>query len=87
MTNDLTSTEYIEVLVEFARTRLASLHVETSHLDDLTMMSHVAVLMEIVNSKGMDGGLHQALAEYSDRFLDLRALAEEMMTAAEGTRH
>jgi hypothetical protein len=87
MPDQLSSSEYIKVLVVFARTSLETLQVDTSDLDDLTMMTHLVVIMEIVNSKGMDGGLNQALTEYSDRFLDLRALAGEMMAAAEGMRH
>lgn len=87
MTDELTSSEYIEVLFDYARTRLASLHVDTSHLDYLTMMTHVTALLEIMHSKGIDGGLHQALAEYSDKFLDLAALTGEMMAVSEGTRH
>ena len=51
------------------------------------MMMRLAVVMEIMDSKGMEAGLNQALAEYSDRFLDLGVLTGEMMAAAKGTRH
>ena len=74
-------------IVEFERDRLQTLQVDTTSLGDLTMMTHLIVLMELVDSKGIHGGLHKALAEYSDKFLDLAALAGEMMAAADGTRH
>jgi hypothetical protein len=76
-----------KLIVEIARSRLESLQVDTSDLDDQAMLVRLAVIMDIIESKGLDGGLHQALAEYSDRFMDLGALAGEMMAAAEGMRH
>ncbi|MDA9982400.1 hypothetical protein N9H39_06615 [Gammaproteobacteria bacterium] len=75
------------ILVEFARSRLDSLQVDIMDLDDQAMMTRLVRVMEIIDSKGMEGGLHQALAEYSDRFMDLGAQAGEMMVAAKGTRH
>jgi len=72
------------ILVEFAQNRLESLEIDTSDLDDHAMIVHLAVVMEIVESKDMGGGLHQALSELGDKFFDLGALAGEMMEAAEG---
>ena len=51
------------------------------------MMMRLAMVMEIMDSREMEDGLNQALAEYSGRFLDLGALTGEMMVAAEGARH
>jgi hypothetical protein len=75
------------ILVEFARSRIESLEFDTSNLDDQAMIIHLAVVMEIVESKDMDGGLHQALSELRDKFFDLGALAGETMAAADGARH
>jgi hypothetical protein len=51
------------------------------------MMTYLIVLMEIMCCKRLEGGLNQALADYSDRLLDLSVFAGEMMAAAESARH
>jgi hypothetical protein len=75
------------ILVEFARSRIGSLEFDTSNFDDQAMIIHLAVVMEIIKSRGMGGGLYQALFELGDKFFDLGALAGEMMAAADGARH
>ena len=63
------------MIVEFARSRLESVEFDASNLDDHAMITQLAVVMEIAKSKGMDGGLHQALSELGDKFFDLGVLA------------
>ena len=87
MPDEFTLSDQHKLIIKSARSRLESLQVDTSKLDDQEMMMRLAVVMEIMDSKGMEAGLNQALAEYSDRFLDLGVLTGEMMAAAKGTRH
>ena len=87
MPDDFTLSDQHKLIVKFARSRLESLQVDTSKLDDQEMMMRLAMVMEIMDSREMEDGLNQALAEYSGRFLDLGALTGEMMVAAEGARH
>ena len=86
MTDEVVLSDQRKLILEFARSRLESLQIDTSNLDDHAMITRLALVLEIIECKELDGGLHQAPAEYSDRFMDLGALAGEMM-AAEGTRH
>ena len=79
------SDQHQQVIVE-VRHRLESLHgVDTSGLDDLTVLTHVILLKEIADNRDMDIDL--ALAEYSDKFVNIAALTGEMMAVSKGTRH
>ena len=71
-------------IIAVVRERLLSQHnVDTSSLDDLDVMTRLAIIKDIAGS----GNVLQVLAELSDKFMDLGALVGEMMMAAEGTRH
>jgi len=59
--------------------------VDTSGLDDLTVLTHVILLKEIADNRDMDIDL--ALVEYSDKFVNIAALTGEMMAVSKGTRH
>ena len=87
MTDEVVLSDQHKLIVEFARSRLESLQVDTSELDDQAMLIRLVVIMDIIESKVIKGGLHQAPGEYSDRFMDLGALTGEMMAVAEGMRH
>ena len=71
-------------IAALVRVRLKSLHnVDTSSLDDLEMMTRLAIIKDIAG----DGNVLLVLSEFSDKFMDLGTLVGEMMMAAEGNRH
>jgi hypothetical protein len=71
-------------IIAVVRERLKLHHnVDTSGLDDLEIMTRLAIIKDIAGN----GNVLQGLAAYSDKFMDLGALVGEMMMAAEGTRH
>jgi len=78
-----------KIIIAVVRERLQALyHVDTSSLDDMEMTARIAIVVEIMNSKKLDSSqMPHVLAELSDKFMDVGALAGEMMMAAEGTRH
>jgi len=85
MTDEITLSDAQKHVIDAVRTRLDSLQVDTSDLDDMAMVVRIALIKDIMDSKGIE--LNQALTELSGKFLDLETLAGEMMVAAEGTRH
>ena len=82
-TAEILTVEQTEIIA-VVRERLKSLHnVDTSSLDDLDIMTRLAIIKDIAG----DGNVLQVLAELSDKFMDVSALVGEMMMAAEGARH
>lgn len=71
--------------VDIARDQLDGLGVDISGMPDRTVMTHLAVLKDIADNRGMM--IDDALVEYAARFSDLSALAGEAMATSEGTRH
>ena len=66
-------------VIEAARRHLEKHHaVDTSALDEMSMVLRLVLITDIAGSKGM--AVKQALAEYGDRFLDLTALIAETPT-------
>ena len=73
-----------KVIIAVVREQLKSNYkVDTSSLSDLEIMTRLAIIKDIAGN----GNVLQALAEFSDKFIDLVALVGEMMMAVEGTRH
>ena len=58
---------------------------DISDMPDRTVMTHLVVLQEIAENRGMI--IDDALVEYAHKFDDLGALATEVMVPAEETRH
>ncbi len=82
-TPDILTAQQKEIIAVI-RERLQSLdNVDTSSLDDLDIMTRLAIIKDIAG----DGNVLQVLSELSDKFMDVSALVGEMMMAAEGTRH
>ena len=80
---DILTAEQKEIIA-VVRERLKSHHnLDTSSLDDSDAMTRLALIKDIAGN----GNVLHALAEFSDKFMDLGALVGETMMAAEGTRH
>ena len=71
--------------VDEARRQLEALGVDISDMPDRTVMTHLVVLQEIAENRGMM--IDDALVEYAGKFADLGALTTEVMSPDEGTRH
>ena len=68
-----------------ARRQLEALGVDISDMPDRTVMTHLVMLKDIADNRGMM--IDDALVEYAARFSDLGLLAGEAMATAGGTRH
>ena len=71
--------------VDIAREQLEVLGVDISDMPDRTVMTHLVVLQEIAENRGMV--IDDALAEYAGKFDDLGALTTEARSPDEETRH
>ena len=71
--------------VDEARRQLEALGVDISDMPDRTVMTHLVVLQEIAENRGMM--IDDALTEYAHKFDDLGALATEVVAPDGGTRH
>lgn len=71
--------------MDIVRQQLEALGVDISDMPDRTVMTHLVVLQEIAENRGMV--IDDALAEYAHKFHDLRALTTEAMVPDEETRH
>ena len=71
--------------VDIARRQLEALGVDISDMPDRTVVTHLVVLHEIAENRGMT--IDDALAEYAHKFDDLGALTAEVVAPDEETRH
>ena len=71
--------------VDIAREQLEVLGVDISDMPDRKVVTHLVVLQEIAENRGMI--IDDALAEYAHKFDDLGELTTEVMSSDEGTRH
>jgi hypothetical protein len=71
--------------VDEARRQLEALGVGIADMPDRTVMTHLVVLQQIAENRGMI--IDDALAEYAHKFTDLGALTTEVVAPDEETRH
>ena len=71
--------------VDEARRQLEALGVDISDMPDRTVMTHLVVLQEIAENRGMT--IDDALAEYAHKFGNLGALNTEVVAPDDETRH
>ena len=71
--------------VDIARKQLDALGVDISDMPDRSVMTHLVVLQEIAENRGLV--IDDALAEFAHKFDDLGALITAVTVPDEETRH
>lgn len=74
-----------ELIKRDTREQLEALGVDISNMPDRTVITHLVVLQDIAENRGMI--IDDALAEYAHKFRDLSALTTAAMVPDEETRH